>query len=80
MRTVLTIAMLLAAVTAFAQQPPNPQAPEVQQIESQMAAVGCNAERTVASQTIVNLQKQLKEAQDQLKKVDPPPKGGATKK
>jgi hypothetical protein len=55
------------------------QSPEVQQLESQMQTVGCNAERSVAAQTIVGLQKQLADLQKQLNAKDPP-KSGATRK
>jgi len=76
----LTILTLLLAAPAFAQTPPSAQSPEVQQLEAQMQTLGCNAERNAAAQTIVGLQKQITDLQNQLKKADPPPKSGATKK
>jgi len=79
MKALLVIAALFTATAAFAQQPPNPQAPEVQALEAQMQTLGCSAERNAAAQTIVGLQKQVSQLQDQLKKADPP-KSGATKK
>jgi len=72
--------VLLLVVPVYAQQPPSPQSPEVQQLEAQMQSLGCSAERQTAAQTIVGLQKQISALQDQLKKADPPPKSGATKK
>jgi len=80
MKALLVIAALFTATAAFAQQPPNPQAPEVQALEAQMQTLGCSAERNAAAQTIVGLQKQVTDLQSQLKKADPPPKSGATKK
>jgi hypothetical protein len=63
----------------FAQQQQAPQIPpEVQSIQDQLGDVGCRAERLTAAQTIVQLQKQIKDLQAQVAK-DPPPRSGATK-
>ena len=76
----LTIVLLLLAAPAFAQAPPSVNSPEVQQMMSQLSQVGCQAQSITAAQTIVGLQKQVADLQNQLKKADPPPpKSGATK-
>ena len=79
MKFISVIVAILTAVSAFAQSPPAVTSPEVQQIMSQLNQVGCQAQSITAAQTIVNLQKQIADLQGQLKKADPPPKGGATK-
>ena len=77
MRSITIIAIVLLASAAFAQSlPPAPLT--AQDLDTQLQEVGCRAERQAASQTIVNLQKQVAELQKQLAK-DPPPKSGATK-
>jgi len=82
MKIPFVISTLFIATAAFAQSPPPAMSPEVQQIMSQLNQVGCQAQSITAAQTIANLQKQVTQLQDQLKKADPPPPkpvSGATK-
>jgi len=77
----LVLWILCSAVAAYAQAAP----PQIQQpptaadLEQQLEAVGCKAERQAAASTIVQLQKQNQDLQKQITAKDPPPKSGATK-
>ena len=74
----LVIAALLLAAPAFAQTPQAlPTDPAA--VQNLLESSGCHYEIGTASQTIAQLQKQINELKDQLKKLDPP-KSGATKK
>ena len=82
MKTLLLLALMLWAVEAFAQTAPAPMQqaqPTAQDLETQLEAVGCKAERQTAAQTIVQLRQQVADMQKKLDAKDPP-KSGATKK
>ena len=63
---------------SYAQSGPPQVPPQLTEkdIEGQMQAVGCNAERQAAAQTIIQLRQQITDLQ---KKAADPPKSGATK-
>lgn len=77
------LVLLLSAAMALAQGPPpqtGPQlSPDVQSLVTQIHAIGCQAEEIGAAQTIDQLRKENEKLKAQLEKLDPPPKGGATK-
>ena len=67
--------MLLAVTPVLAQQGPQSQpSPSVADLTQQLQQVGCNAERTAAAQTIVQLRQQVSDLQKQLAKDPLPPK------
>lgn len=80
MKTVLAIMLLSIAVPVFAQAPAAQPtlSPDVQSLVNQIHAAGCQAEETVAAQTIDQLRKENASLKVQLQKLDPP-KSGATK-
>lgn len=79
MKTILVIIFLSVAVSVLAQGPPQ-LSPDVQQLVTQLHAVGCQAEETAAAQTIDQLRKENEKLKAQIQKLDPPPKSksGAT--
>lgn len=81
MKTLTLLFLILLPMSAFAQAPQGaPAIPaDVQQVLTQIHQVGCNAEAQASAQTIAQLQKENADLKAKLQKLDPPPKGGATK-
>jgi hypothetical protein len=77
MKTLLIVALLLAASSTFAQQP-QALPTDANQVQTLLERTGCNAEVSAASNTIAQQQKQIQDLQKQLTAKDPP-KSGATK-
>jgi len=79
----LSLLVLLLAAPAFAQTPPkppgDPAVPDVPTVTAQLAAAGCQSERQIAAQTIVNLQKKVDDLQRQVDAAKATGKSGATK-
>ena len=79
MKTVLAVVLLSIAVPVFAQQAQPTVSADVQDVLNRIHQVGCSAEENASAQTIAQLQKENTELKAKLQKLDPPPKGGATK-
>jgi hypothetical protein len=79
MKRLLAITIVLNAVSAFAQTPPQALSTDPQQIENLIHTQGCRYEVSAAAQTIANLQKQINDLQKQLDAMKDPPKSGARK-